>query len=76
MRRVNLRGVPDDVYEALARSAEVSRQSMNAFVMERLAELTQVLSVADYLMSYTPPAGTGITLNDAAAAVRDIREAS
>lgn len=76
MKRINLRDVPDDVYEALAEAAEANRQSLNAFVVERLAEAAQVLSIADYLAAYEPPTGTGLTLDDAAAAVREVREAS
>lgn len=76
MKRMNLRDVPDEVYAALAHSAETSHQSLNAFVVDRLVELVQVLSIADYLASYQPPTGTGVTLDDAVAAVREIREAS
>jgi hypothetical protein len=45
-------------------------------VVERLAEIAQTLGIADYLASYEPPRSTGVTLDDAAAAVRDVREAS
>jgi hypothetical protein len=76
MKRMNLRDVPDEVYAALAQGAEANRQSLNAFVVERLAEVAQVLGIADYLASYDPPRGTGVTLDDAAAAVREVREAS
>lgn len=76
MKRMNLRDVPDDVYAALAEGAEASRQSLNAFVVERLSEIAQVLNIGDYLASYDPPRGTGVTLEDAAAAVREVREAS
>lgn len=76
MKRMNLRDVPDEVYAALAHGAEESRQSLNAFVVERLAEVAQVLRVAEYLASYEPPGGTGVTIEDAAAAVRQVREAS
>lgn len=76
MKRINLRDVPDDVYEALANGAEANRQSLNSFVVDRLTEAAQVLSIADYLATFEPPRGTGITLDDAAAAVREVREAS
>jgi hypothetical protein len=76
MRRINLRDVPDEVYQALVEGADANRQSLNAFVVERLAEAAQVLNIADYVASYEPPRGTGVTLDDAAAAVRDVREAS
>lgn len=66
----------DEVYTALSEGAEVNRQSLNAFVVDRLAEVAQVLSVTDYVASYKPPRRTGVTLDDAAAAVRDVREAS
>lgn len=65
MKRVNLREVPDDVYEALAGAAEANRQSLNAFVVDRLSEVARVLELGGYLSSYEPPRGTGITLDDA-----------
>ncbi|WP_167975810.1 hypothetical protein [Lentzea indica] len=49
---------------------------MNAFVVERLSEIAQVLSISDYLATYEPPSGTGVTLEDATAAVREVRDAS
>jgi hypothetical protein len=76
MRRMNLRDVPDEVYAVLAEAAEANRQSLNAFVVDRLTEVAQVTRLADYVASYPPPAGTGVTVDDAAAAVREAREAS
>ena len=76
MKRMNLRDVPDEVYAALADGAAASRQSLNAFVVERLTEVAQVLSISDYLATYEPPSGTGVTLEDATAAVREVRDAS
>ena len=76
MRRMNLRDVPDEVYATLASGAEANHQSLNAFVVERLAELARTLRMADYVASYEPPRGTGLTVDDAVAAVRGVREAS
>lgn len=76
MKRMNLRDVPDDVYAALVGAAEANRQSLSAFVVERLIEIAQVSRLDDYLASYQPPAGSGVTIEDAAAAVREVREAS
>jgi hypothetical protein len=76
MKRMNLRDVPDDVYSALAEGAESNRQSLNAFVVERLTEVAQVVTIESYLDSYEPPTNTGITLDDAVAAVREVRETS
>ena len=73
---MNLRDVPDEVYDALSEAAKSNRQSLRAFVVDRLTEVAQVVRVADYLDSYAPPEGTGVTLDDAAAAVREVREAS
>lgn len=73
---MNLRDVPDDVYEALADAAAAHRQSLSAFVVERLTEVARVAKVDDYVASYEPPAGVGVTLEDAADAVREVREAS
>lgn len=76
MRRMNLREVPDDVYVALAQAAESNKQSLSAFVVDRLTEIAQVTRLDEYVASYQPPAGTGVSLEDASAAVRQIREAS
>ena len=76
MRRMNLRDVPDDVYTSLAEAAAANRQSLSAFVVDRLTEVALVVRLPDYLASYAPPQGTGVTLEDAAAAVREVREAS
>ena len=76
MRRMNLRDVPDDVYAALVGAASASRQSLNAYVVDQLTELAKVARLADYLAAYQPPTDSGISLEDAAAAVREVREAS
>ncbi|MBA3527788.1 MAG: hypothetical protein H0T91_00440 [Propionibacteriaceae bacterium] len=76
MKRMNLRDVPDDVYADLVKAAEENRQSLSAFVIDRLAEVAHVARVADYVASYAPPGETGVTIEDAAAAVREAREAS
>jgi len=76
MKRMNLRDVPEDVYEALAEAARANRQSLSAFVVERLTEVASVGRRDDYIASYQPPAGSGVTLEGATAAVRDLREAS
>lgn len=76
MKRMNLRDVPDDVYAALTEAAEANRQSLSAFVVDRLTEVAQVTRLEDYVASYRPPEGSGLTLDDATAAVRETREAS
>lgn len=76
MKRMNLRDVPDDVYAALVGAAEANRQSLSAFVVERLTEVAQVTRLDDYVASYQPLEGSGVTIEDAAAAVREVREAS
>lgn len=76
MKRMNLRDVPDDVYTALARAAEANRQSLSAFVVERLTEVARLTQLDDYVNSYHPPARSGVTIEEAAAAVREVREAS
>ncbi|WP_372698327.1 hypothetical protein [Arthrobacter sp. JSM 101049] len=76
MKRMNLRDVPDDVYAALVAAAEDSRQSLSAFVVDRLAEVAQAVRVAEYVAAYSPPRGTGVTAEEAVAAVREVREAS
>lgn len=76
MKRMNLRDVPDDVYDALVRAAKADRQSLSAFVVERLAEVAAVVSLDDYIGSYLPPTGSGVSIQDAVAAVREVRKAS
>lgn len=76
MKRMNLRDVPDEVYAALTEAAEANRQSLNAFVVDRLTEVAQVTRLGDYVASYTPPRNSGVTLEDSTAAVREVREAS
>ena len=74
MRRMNLRDVPDDVYEALAEGAAANRQSLNAYVVDRLSEVAASSRMPEYVRSYTPP-DTGLTIEDAVAAVRKGRDA-
>lgn len=76
MKRMNLRDVPEELYATLARHAAAKRMSLNTFVVDQLAEVAQVLEVADHLAAYQPPDGTGISLEDAAAAVRQGRESA
>jgi hypothetical protein len=68
---MNLRDVPDDVYAVLVQAAESNRQSLTAFVVERLSEVAKTLTVADYVGSYVPPRQTGVSLADAVKAVRE-----
>jgi uncharacterized protein (DUF1778 family) len=76
MKRMNLRDVPDDVYKALTSAAEANRQSLSAFVVDRLTEVAEVTRLSDYMSTYQEPRGTGVTLEEATAAVREVREAS
>ncbi|MHB1533625.1 MAG: type II toxin -antitoxin system TacA 1-like antitoxin [Acidimicrobiales bacterium] len=74
MKRMNLRDVPEDVYAALTSAAAANRQSLSAFVVDRLAEVAQVTRLADYMTMYPVPQGSGVTLEEAIAAVREVRE--
>lgn len=76
MKRMNLRDVPDDVYAALVEAAQANRQSLSAFVIDRLTEIAQITKLTDYLTSYPAPQGSRVTLEDAAEAVRESRRAS
>lgn len=71
-----MRDVPDDVYAALAQAADDNRQSLSAFVVDRLTEIAQTVRLAEYVAAYHPPYGSGVTVSDASAAVREVREAS
>ncbi len=57
-------------------AAEANRQSLSGYVVDRLAEVVQVLGVAGYVDSYAPPRRTGVSLEGAVQAVREVREAS
>lgn len=76
MKRMNLRDVPDEVYVTLVEAATARRQSLSAYVVDRLTEVAHAARVADYLASYQPPRDSGVTLEDATAAVREVRQAS
>jgi hypothetical protein len=76
MKRMNLREVPDDVYADLLEAADSRRQSLNAYVVERLTEVARTAKIEDYLATYPRPSRTRITLEEAAEAVRQVREAS
>lgn len=76
MKWRNLRDVPDDVYAAIAEAAEARRQSLSAFVVDRLTEVAQVARQADHVAAYEPPEGSGVSLEEAVAAVREVRETS
>ena len=73
---MNLRDVPDGVYDVLVAAAKDSRQSLSAFVVDRLSEVAQAVRVADYVATYPAPRGTGVTAEDGVAVVREVREAS
>ena len=76
MKRMNLRDVPDDVYTALSDAASANRQSLSAYVVDRLTEVAQVARLGNYVRAYEPVNGSGVSLMDAVAAVREVREAS
>ena len=76
VKRLNIRDVPDDVYEVLVAAAEANRQSLSAFVVNRLVEVADVARLDEYVSSYQPPVGSGVSLDDAVAAVRAVRDAS
>ncbi|MBO0887145.1 MAG: toxin-antitoxin system HicB family antitoxin [Acidimicrobiales bacterium] len=73
---MNLRGVPDEVHAALADAAAAARQSLNAYVVERLTELASAARLADYLAGYQAPTDSGVSLEEATAAVRELRKGS
>jgi len=76
MKRMNLREVPDEVYRALTSAAASKRQSLSAFVVDRLTEAAEVTRLRDYMSTYAEPRGSGVTLEEATAAVRQAREVS
>ncbi len=75
MKRMNLRDVPDDVYSTLAEAAATNRQSLSAYVVDRLTEAAQVARMSGYLATYEPAGATGVSIDDAVDAVREVREA-
>ncbi|MDV6014769.1 hypothetical protein [Haloechinothrix sp. LS1_15] len=73
---MNVRDVPDDVYDTLVEAARANRRSLSAFVVDRLAEVARTSQLGVYLSSYHPPEGSQVTSDDAVAAVREVRESS
>jgi hypothetical protein len=45
-------------------------------VVDRLAEAAQVARIGDYLSEYRPAEDSKVTVEDAVAAVREVRDAS
>jgi hypothetical protein len=45
-------------------------------MIDRLIEIARVVRLTEYVSSWAPPHDVGIGLDDAAAAVREVREAS
>lgn len=76
MKRMNLRDVPDDVYAALAQAAAKERQSLSAYVVDRLEEFARTARLAEYVDSYPAPRGTGVSVQGAVDAVHEMRDAS
>lgn len=76
MKRMNLRDVPEEVYAALFEAAEDNRQSLNSFVVDRLAEVARTVGVAAYVSNYSKPSGTAVSIEEAVRAVREVREVS
>jgi hypothetical protein len=74
MKRMNLRDVPDEVYAALAAAAESNRQSLSAYVVDQLTEVARYTRLTDYLATYPALAGSKVSLEEAADAVRSGRE--
>jgi uncharacterized protein (DUF1778 family) len=73
---MNLRDVPDEAYDALVQAAKTNRQSLSAYVVDRLTEAAQVARLGDYLAQYRPAREAHVSLDEAVAAVREVREAS
>lgn len=76
MKRMNLRDVPDEVYADLAAAAEDSRQSLNAYVVERLVEAARTSRTAEYVRSYPAPSGSTITRDDVLDALHEGRRSA
>jgi hypothetical protein len=76
MQRMNLGEVPDDVDAVLVAATEGCRQSLSAFVVDRLIEVAQAVCVPDWVATYPAPRGTGVTADDVVAAVGAVCEAS
>ncbi|MGL4175635.1 MAG: hypothetical protein ACRCSN_06110 [Dermatophilaceae bacterium] len=72
---MRLGDLSDGVYAALVEAAEADRQSLSAFVVDRLTEVARVASLGDYVAAYVPPTESGIGVDDTVAAVREVRDA-
>lgn len=68
--------VPDDVYTTLAEAAATRGQSLSAYVVAQLTEIADAAGIGDHLAAYEAPRDSGVTMEDAVAAVRAVRDAS
>lgn len=67
---------PDGGYAARAEAAQANRRSPAAFVVDRSRQIADVTRWDGYVASYQPLRGRGLTLQDAAAAVREVQDVS
>lgn len=72
MRRMNLRDVPEDVYETLVAAAAAKRQSLNAYVLDRLTDVARMASIRAHLDAYQPP-DVRLTTEEIVAAIHEGR---
>jgi hypothetical protein len=75
---MNLRDVSDQMTctsPSCKRRRRIASRS-TPFLVDRLIEVAQVVRLADYVAAYSPLQETGLTLDDAAAAVREVRTTS
>ena len=67
--RMNVPDVPDDATAGLVEAAEGNAGSLSAFVVDRFTEAGQLKG---FVASYRPPPDSGITSDDAIAAVQEV----
>ena len=77
MPLIQIRDVPEDVRDELARKAAVAGQSMQAYLLGELTKLAERPSMAEIVrraQSRAKSSGSTVTMDDAVAAVRTARD--
>src|ERR1700744_5414305 len=77
MPLIQIRDVPEPVRDELARKAAAAGQSMQAYLLGELTKLAERPSMAEIVrraQSRAKAAGSAVTMDDAVAAVRAVRD--
>jgi hypothetical protein len=77
MSLIQIRDVPEDVRNELARKAEMAGKSMQSYLLGELTKLAEHPSMAEIIrraQARAEASGSTVTMEDAVAAVRAVRD--